>query len=155
MSNPKFIEIDGKRHRWREGVASKIAAVGKCEQRTLFELKKDRRPIAQPPGGIWSPCFSAFSPLALCAQIGGRVEDLAGLREPMVRIRLPPAVSRNELRCDPSPLPGLRISATRETTEGGTELEFRIQMGWTPSATAEPGSDRIGGTALLFNGRSP
>ena len=24
--------------------------------------------------------------------------------------------------------------------------------GWTPSATAEPGSDRIGGAALLFNG---
>jgi len=49
--------------------------------------------IAQPPGGIWSLCFSAFSPLALCAQIGGRVEDLAGLREPMVRIQLPPAGS--------------------------------------------------------------
>src|SRR5262252_7774935 len=24
--------------------------------------------------------------------------------------------------------------------------------GWTPSATADPGSDRIGGAALLFNG---
>ena len=42
--------------------------------------------------------------------------------------KFPPAVSRNELRCNPSPLPGLRISATRETTEGGTELEFRIQF---------------------------
>src|SRR5215472_7880175 len=41
---------------------------------------------------------------------------------------LPPAVSRNELRCDPSPLPGLRISETRETTEGSAELEFRIQF---------------------------
>ena len=35
------------------------------------------------------------------------------------------------------------------------ELEVRIQMGWTPSATAEPGSDRIGGTALSFKERSP
>ena len=35
------------------------------------------------------------------------------------------------------------------------EPEVRIQMGWTPSATAEPGSDRIGGTALSFNERSP
>src|SRR5215471_13934429 len=31
------------------------------------------------------------------------------------RIHLSPAASRNELRCDPSPLPGLRISETRET----------------------------------------
>ena len=44
------------------------------------------------------------------------------------RIHLSPAVSRNELRCDPSPLPGLRISKIRETTEGSAELEFRIQF---------------------------
>ena len=44
------------------------------------------------------------------------------------QIHLSPAVSRNELRCDPSPLPGLRISETRETTEGSAELEFRIQF---------------------------
>ena len=37
----------------------------------------------------------------------------------------------------------------------GAELEVRIQMGWTPSATAEPGSDTIGGTELSFNERSP
>ena len=39
--------------------------------------------------------------------------------------------------------------------EAIAELEVRIQMGWTPSATTEPGSDRIGGTALSFNERSP
>src|SRR5215831_14519428 len=44
------------------------------------------------------------------------------------RIHLSPAVSLNELRCDPSPLPGSRISETRETTEGSAELEFRIQF---------------------------
>jgi hypothetical protein len=33
--------------------------------------------------------------------------------------------------------------------------QVRIQMGWTPSATAEPASDKIGGAALLFNERSP
>src|SRR5215472_5967658 len=44
------------------------------------------------------------------------------------RIHLSPAVSRNELRCDPSPLPGSRISETRETTERSAELEFRIQF---------------------------
>src|SRR5215472_8489802 len=44
------------------------------------------------------------------------------------RIHLSPAVSRNELRGDPSLLPGLRISETRETTEGSAELEFRIQF---------------------------
>jgi len=43
------------------------------------------------------------------------------------QIHLSPAVSRNELRCEQSPLPGLRISETRETTEGSAELKFRIQ----------------------------
>ena len=31
--------------------------------------------------------------------------------------------------------------------------EVRIQMGGTPSAAAEPGSDRIGGGSIVFNGR--
>src|SRR5215813_13602029 len=31
----------------------------------------------------------------------------------------------------------------------------RIQMGWTPSATAEPGSDRIGGQHCCSDERSP
>ena len=34
-------------------------------------------------------------------------------------------------------------------------LKVRIQTGWTPSAPAEPASDRIGGAALLFTERSP
>src|SRR5215472_14517666 len=53
------------------------------------------------------------------------LENLDSIRP---RIHLSPAASRNELRCDPSPLPGLRISETRETTEGSAELEFRIQF---------------------------
>jgi hypothetical protein len=53
----------------------------------LTFAKNSSRPVVvqQFPLNI-KTCFSAFSPLALCAQIGGRVEDLAGLREPMVRI---------------------------------------------------------------------
>ena len=46
-----------------------------------------------------------------------------------------------------------RIKQDKCPTDPGPE--FRIQMGWTPSATAEPASDRIGGAALLFNERSP
>ena len=37
----------------------------------------------------------------------------------------------------------LRIEIPRGDPLAGTE-----GLGWTPSATAEPGSDRIGGTAL-------
>ena len=39
----------------------------------------------------------------------------------------PPAVKRNELRCDPAALPGSRLSQTRDTTKGSEELKFRIQ----------------------------
>jgi hypothetical protein len=49
MANPKFIEIDGKRVLWRDLVAKRreqLAAVAKSEQPALFELKEDRRPIA-------------------------------------------------------------------------------------------------------------
>ena len=48
MSNPKFIEIDGKRVLWRDLLSRRreqLAAVAKCEQPPLFELKEDRRPI--------------------------------------------------------------------------------------------------------------
>ena len=49
MANPKFIEIDGKRVLWRDLVSRRreqLAAVAKSEQPALFELKEDRRPIA-------------------------------------------------------------------------------------------------------------
>ena len=44
---------------------------------------------------------------------------------------------------------------SRRATDAASvaELKFRIQMGWTPSATAEPGSDRIGGAALCHSMR--
>ena len=49
MTHPKFIEIDGKRVLWRDLVSRRreqLAAVAKSEQPALFELKDDRRPIA-------------------------------------------------------------------------------------------------------------
>jgi hypothetical protein len=49
MSNPKFIDIDGKRVLWRDLLTRRreqLAAVAKGEQPALFELKEDRRPIA-------------------------------------------------------------------------------------------------------------
>ena len=46
-----------------------------------------------------------------------------------------------------------RLSQTRDTTKGSEELKFRIQMGWTPSATAKPTSDRIGRDSII--GQSP
>lgn len=49
MANPKFIEIDGKSVLWRDLVSRRreqLAAVAKSEQPPLFDLKEDRRPIA-------------------------------------------------------------------------------------------------------------
>lgn len=50
MTKPKFIEIDGKRHLWRDLLLKRreqIAAVAKGEPSPLFELKDDRRPLAE------------------------------------------------------------------------------------------------------------
>jgi hypothetical protein len=50
MPLPKFITIDGKRHRWRDVIARRreqIAAATKSEQPALFELKEDRRAITE------------------------------------------------------------------------------------------------------------
>ncbi len=50
MSRPKFIDIDGKRIPWRELMLKRreqIAAVASTGQPTLFELKEDRRPMAE------------------------------------------------------------------------------------------------------------
>jgi hypothetical protein len=49
MTNPKFIEIDGKRVLWRDLLEKRreqLATVTRGEQPALFELKEDRRPIA-------------------------------------------------------------------------------------------------------------
>ena len=49
MSKPRFIEIDGKRVLWRDLLVRRreqIAAEAKGEQPALFDLKDDRRPIA-------------------------------------------------------------------------------------------------------------
>ena len=54
MTNPKFIEIDGKRVLWRdllERRGEQLATVSKGEQPALFELKEDRRPIADRSAG--------------------------------------------------------------------------------------------------------
>jgi len=47
MPLPKFIEIDGKRHLWRELLRRRreqLEACAKVEQPPLFELKEDCRP---------------------------------------------------------------------------------------------------------------
>jgi len=50
MSNPKFIDIDGKRYLWREVLQlrrEQRAAYARAEQPPLFELRVDRRPEQQ------------------------------------------------------------------------------------------------------------
>ena len=49
MSFPKFIEIDGKRHLWRDVLhrrREQLLACIQTEQPALFELKEDHRPPA-------------------------------------------------------------------------------------------------------------
>jgi hypothetical protein len=50
MSQPGFIDIDGKRYLWRDIMQlrrEQPAAFAKAEQPALFELKVDRRPEQQ------------------------------------------------------------------------------------------------------------
>jgi hypothetical protein len=50
MSAPRFIEIDGKRHLWRDLVQrrrAQLATAAEPEQSVLFELREDRRPASQ------------------------------------------------------------------------------------------------------------
>ena len=52
MTAPKFIEIDGKRHLWRDIVKLRqeqlrAAAEAQPVQRPLFELREDFRPTAE------------------------------------------------------------------------------------------------------------
>jgi hypothetical protein len=48
MPFPKFIEIDGRRHLWRDLVQQRREQLTRppAEQPTLFELKEDHRPEA-------------------------------------------------------------------------------------------------------------
>jgi hypothetical protein len=50
MSQPKFIEIDGRRYLWRDLVQlrrEQLKAFVRAEPPALFELKTDRRPAAE------------------------------------------------------------------------------------------------------------
>ena len=50
MTQPNFIEIDGKRLVWRDLVQRRreqLKAAAKATQPALFELKDDRRPSAE------------------------------------------------------------------------------------------------------------
>ena len=49
MGNPRFIEIDGKRHLWRDVLELRREQKQACAnavQPALFELREDRRPPA-------------------------------------------------------------------------------------------------------------
>ncbi|MGA8499753.1 MAG: hypothetical protein WB764_30020 [Xanthobacteraceae bacterium] len=48
MNAPRFIEIDGKRHLWRDLVKlrqEQRRAAAKAQQPALFELRDDARPV--------------------------------------------------------------------------------------------------------------
>jgi hypothetical protein len=50
MTRLRFIEIDGKRHRWREILQlrrEQQKTHARAQQLTLFVLKQDRRPVAE------------------------------------------------------------------------------------------------------------
>jgi hypothetical protein len=52
MSAPKFIDIDGKRHLWRDIVQlrqeqCRAAALASPTQPPLFELREDFRPVTE------------------------------------------------------------------------------------------------------------
>lgn len=50
MKAPRFIEIDGKRHLWRDLVQlrrAQLAVAARPEQPALFELRDDCRPATE------------------------------------------------------------------------------------------------------------
>ena len=48
MPLPRFIDIDGRRHLWRDLVnARRAQAIPKAEQPALFELREDHRPAGE------------------------------------------------------------------------------------------------------------
>jgi hypothetical protein len=65
MTRMKFIEIDGKRYLWRDVLQlrrDQKTAHAQAQQPALFELKDDRRPVAErtAAGRYREPClFSA------------------------------------------------------------------------------------------------
>lgn len=66
MARLKFIEIDGKRHLWRDVLRlrrEQKRALAQAQQLALFELKDDRRPPADrtAAGRYLEPSLFAFS----------------------------------------------------------------------------------------------
>ena len=65
MPLPRFIEIDGKRYRWRDLVALRLAqATPPATQPALFELREDSRDCVLPycralGGALWGDVPSA------------------------------------------------------------------------------------------------
>jgi hypothetical protein len=54
MTHPKFIEIDGRRHLWRDLLQQRKeqqAAAARTQQLALFELKDDCRPATERTAG--------------------------------------------------------------------------------------------------------
>jgi hypothetical protein len=50
MSAPWFIDLEGRRYLWHDVLATRraqLAAIRKAEQPALFELRDDRRPVAE------------------------------------------------------------------------------------------------------------
>jgi hypothetical protein len=50
MTAPRFIEIDGKRHLWRDIIKlrqEQRSAAAKAQQPALFELREDVRPASE------------------------------------------------------------------------------------------------------------
>jgi hypothetical protein len=60
MSAPKFIDIDGKRHLWRDIVQlrqeqCRAAALASPTQPPLFELREDFRPVTERTAAALEP----------------------------------------------------------------------------------------------------
>jgi hypothetical protein len=54
MTGPRFIEIDGKRHLWRDIVKlrqEQRRAAAKAQHPALFELREDVRPLSERSAG--------------------------------------------------------------------------------------------------------
>ena len=66
MPLPRFVDIDGKRYRWRDLVALRRAqACPPPAQPTLFELREDHRPAGERSAAERYQAPSLFSVLEL------------------------------------------------------------------------------------------
>ena len=64
MPLPRFIEIDGRRHLWRDLLALRRAqATPKATQPALFELRDDHRPPGERNAAERYQAPSLFTPL--------------------------------------------------------------------------------------------